>query len=166
MDRRSIAIIIASLCSLASCTPDAAPHASVQVGDRLPMEWRSGSNAGSAAPVLVWVFRTDDCLTCQQLDYEVRRAQRRYGERLSVTAVHVGSERARKIPEAFLAERRVRASLITISPARSRVIVSDSMLPAVYLADRDVVLWSRSLRTGWKTLEAELDSALASAFGA
>lgn len=157
MGARQPALIAAAVLAAACAAPEAAP---LHPGSTVPAAWRT-SAAAADEPTLFWVFRTADCLTCQNLDFEVRRVQRRLGERVRVVVVHVGAERDEAIPRAYLRERRVRAELRTVPAALHRRILPDTAIPAVYLADHGVIRWHTRLSDNPDQVSTRLDRALA-----
>ncbi|HEX8391924.1 MAG TPA: hypothetical protein VF665_06130 [Longimicrobium sp.] len=158
MGTRPIALIGGLVLSIAACagTPEAAL---LKPGSTIPAVWRDSTSAGGG-PTLFWVFRTNDCLTCQNLDYQVRRVQRRFGGRLHFVAVHVGSPRDESIPRAYLRERRVRAELRTVSSAEMRRVLPDGAIPAIYLADGALIRWHTRLADDPEKVALRLDHAL------
>jgi hypothetical protein len=115
-------------------------HASLARGAELPAEWLPGS--ASDGPGIVWIFRTDDCLTCESLDYSLRRLQRSHPE-IPLSTVHVGRADDAGIPRAYLADRRVTvAAVINIPPKVFRRAYGEVTLPALVIRKGDEITWS------------------------
>lgn len=68
------------------------------------------------APQAVWVFRSQDCLSCQSTDFILRKAQRVTAGRLSITAIHVGWEGDSLVARSFLEKARLVANVVHLSP--------------------------------------------------
>lgn len=133
----------------------------LQTGMPVPAEWRSpGSPQAQSGTTVYWVFRTADCLTCQNLDQEIRALHRRHGTELGTIAIHVGEPDRESIPRAYLRTRRVPASVVTIRPRPDAALPPDSLLPGVYVARGGIVTWSAPLRREPRTLSTRLDSAV------
>lgn len=160
MERRARAAVLMLLAAIA-CS---APVDALTPGESLPAEWRP---AGSGANLsVVWIFRTDDCLSCQAMDYSLRRLQGAYGRRVALVAVHVGREADAGIPAAFFASRRLQtAAAVDVSPRTLRRVYGDVSLPVLLLVRGDTIAWS-SVTPGEPRLTPErIDSVFAAALG-
>jgi len=139
MERRQAALVGLILALAAAC--GGPPSASLATGQPVPPEWRPQHSAGRTA--VIWVFRTEDCLTCQAFDYSLRRLQRAHAGEVALVAVHVGHRRDAEIPRAFFASRRLElAATAEIPPRRFRRRYGDAPLPALLLARGDTIVWS------------------------
>lgn len=114
-------------------------------------------------PAVVWVFRTEDCLSCQALDYSLRRLQRTRGADVSLVAVHVGRASDGGIPAAFFASRRLDLAARTdVSPRRFRRAYGDVTLPVLLLVRGDTIAWSSAAPGEPRLTPARIDSLFAS----
>lgn len=162
MDARTPAVAL--LAVVLGCGAEQEPPASISrlaPETVIPARWHP-SPAASRSPVFIlWVFRTEDCLSCQALDYEFRRVQRTYGRSIPVVAVHVGRVEDERVAETFLSTRRVRAELVTVAPSRYRRMFGD-LLPSVHVVRGGRIAWSALIFNDSTLLAPRLDSALAS----
>lgn len=148
---------------VAACTPTGA---ALSRGDAVPESWLGNEAAAADSQViLVWLFRTADCLTCQSLDYAVRRIQAR-AEAPPFVAVHVGRHDQEEVPRHFFRSRRIRvASLVTVSPREFRAAAGETPLPALLVTSGRRVAWTSALPQGVATAE-QLDSLVRDVHGA
>jgi hypothetical protein len=103
----------------------------------------------------VWVFRTDDCLSCQAVDYPVRRVQSKFGAGVPFVAVHVGQTSEREIPRAFFSARRIRVDrLVEISPDQWAAEFPGTVLPSLFVIKNADIYWSSTFfgRAGAKKI--------------
>ena len=133
----------------------------LRAGGTVPAEWLTAGGA-PAMPArqttLVWVFRTDDCLSCQSFDYAVRRLQATYGDSVPFVAVHVGDAAREQVPRSFFRARRIQvARSVTLSPRRFSRSYRETGLPALLVVRGSTVAWSSSLPSGVASA-AQLDS--------
>lgn len=120
---------------------------SLQTGAAAPAEWQIAPPLRPRTH-LVWLVRTADCLTCQDVDYAFRRVHARWGRDVPLMVVHVGSRRSESVPRAFLESRRVAASFQTVSPRAFARRFGDAVIPAIYLINDGLIAWTSSdLRT-------------------
>jgi hypothetical protein len=139
MERRKRAAIV-GLLALAAGACGGEP-ARLDAGQPVPAEWRAGPADGR--PSVIWIFRTEDCLTCQALDYSLRRLQRAHAGEVSLVAVHVGRHKDAGIPQAFFTSRRLKLSTMAeVSPRAFRRRYGDAVLPVLLLAREDSIVWS------------------------
>jgi hypothetical protein len=151
MERRTRAALVGLLALATAC--GGGDPARLHTGAAVPAEWRAGARDGR--PSVIWVFRTEDCLTCQALDYSLRRLQRSHAVDVSLVAVHVGRREHAGIPRAFFASRRlVPAAAVDVSPRAFRRRYGDATLPVLLLARGDSILWS-SANPGQRRLSLE-----------
>lgn len=137
MERRPLAAVLTLLVA-AACSGE---PARLLPGEPLPSDWSADRTSGRAA--VVWVFRTKDCLSCQALDYSLRRLQRTYNDRVALVAVHVGRDADAGVPAAFFASRRLHTAVaVDVSPRRFRRRYGDVTLPVLLLARGDTIAWS------------------------
>jgi hypothetical protein len=106
MDRRRARARAALILALAAAGCAGEPPVPLTAGAAVPAEWRARDAADR--PSVIWIFRTEDCLTCQALDYSLRRLQRAHAGEVALVAVHVGHAEHAEIPRAFFANRRLR----------------------------------------------------------
>ncbi|HEX2209767.1 MAG TPA: hypothetical protein VHG93_18950 [Longimicrobium sp.] len=149
--------------ALGGCTPPGPP---LSRGDAVPESWLTGAPAtADSQVVLVWLFRTADCLTCQSLDYAIRRIQAG-GDAPPFAAVHVGRTDGESVPRHFFRGRRIRvASLVTVSPGEFRGAAGSTPLPALLVTRGRRVAWTSALPRGVTTAE-QLDSLIQDVRGA
>jgi hypothetical protein len=130
-------------------------------GMALPAEWLSAGN-DARVPVagagVVWVFRTADCLSCQSIDYVVRRLTAAHGDSLRVLAIHIGDEAGRSVVDRFITSRRVALdALTTVSPREFSRHFRSTALPALLVVQGDRVEWSSAIPQGVAEL-TQIDS--------
>ena len=107
---------------------------------------------------MVWVFRTADCLSCQSIDYVVRRLNAAHGDSLRVLAIHIGDQAGRSVVDRFVTTRRVALDgLVTISPREFSRHFRSTALPALLVVGGDRVEWSSAIPRGVAGL-AQIDS--------
>ena len=141
MGRSSTAALIAAVCMAAACA-DAEAARKLGPGDPVPAGWLPASSAQSG-PALVWLFRTEDGLACESLDFSLRRLQRAYGGTIVLGVVHVGHEEHASIPRAFLRSRRISpAAEMRIEPGEFRRAYGDVLLPALIAVRDGRITWS------------------------
>ena len=107
-------------------------------GRRFPLA--EGDAVPSAAvgngPVLVWTFRSADCLTCKLANpaWVVRRLQTRSGDGLETVVVAVGktTEDERALVEGFLASERISARIALRTPRGYGREFGPAPMPALY----------------------------------
>lgn len=118
----------------------------------------SGPRAGDTTAVL-WAFRTEDCLSCMGVDYDVRRVQARFGRSVPVIAIHVGSEEQSAIPRAYFRARRLRVDrTVTVAPGEFGERYPGTSLPALYLLQGRRIVWSTSSSGSTRATPVRLDS--------
>jgi hypothetical protein len=93
------------------------------------------------SPVVAWVFRGEDCLSCLTPAYDLRRLQAEYGHRLTLWAVAV--EDPRNLAGPFLRKERIEAVRRSLDMDSYRHALGRTELPALYLSFRDTIrgLW-------------------------
>lgn len=107
-------------------------------GDPAPATWRG---ADLSAPVVAWVVRGQDCLSCYTPAYELRRMRAEHGDRLTLWVV------ATKDPEnfagQFLRHERIDAVHVSLSDAAYREAFGRTRLPVLLVSLRDTIrgLW-------------------------
>ena len=148
MVARTTALTVLALAAAAACARGEAAVSTLDVGQAVPREWTEAAPRDQGLS-LVWVFRTDDCLTCQAADYPLRQVQARFGDQVPLVAVHVGAEADSTIPNAFMRTRRLRtAERFTVSPRAFRRAHGDAALPTVVLVKGDTIVWTSTIRAG------------------
>ncbi len=60
-----------ALMILAGCSDAPPRHISLAEGAMVPAGWLP--TAATDGPGVIWIFRTDDCLSCHSFDYSLRR---------------------------------------------------------------------------------------------
>lgn len=154
MDRRAIAAV--ALLALAGCSGGSREHVSLANGATVPSEWLPPS--AQDGPGVVWVFRTNDCLTCQSLDYSIRRMQRVHRE-VPLTTVHVGKVADAEIPRAFFRNRRLAAaSAVDVPPGEFRRTYGDVTFPVLLIRRGDRITWSSAGGSQPRLTEQTIDS--------
>lgn len=155
MERRTPALVALALLAAAACGGD---PARLEPGEPVPAAWGTDGR-----PAIVWVFRTEDCLSCQALDYSLRRLQRTRGADVSLVAVHVGRESDSGIAAAFFASRRLALAARTdVSPRRFRRAYGEVTMPVLLLVRGDTIAWSSAAPGEPRLTPARIDSLLAS----
>lgn len=131
---------LALLAFCTGCSDGPGEHQSLARGATVPAEWLPPSRV--EGPGIIWVFRTGDCLTCQSLDYSLRRLQRTYQD-VPLSTIHVGRTADAEIPRAFFVDRRVSVeSAIDLSPKQFRRMYGDVTLPVLLIREGDQITWS------------------------
>lgn len=128
---------------MAACEERSSMASQLSRGSMVPAQWMApgADTAGNAS--ILWVFRTEDCLTCQNMDYPVRKVQSSFGPSVPLFAVHVGSEEQAAIPQSFFRTRRLRVEQSVNVPLRDfRNEFGDVALPALYVVKGRRILWS------------------------
>lgn len=148
-----IAVLVSAACS------ETRPE--LVTGAALPAEWLPSPDKvdrSSHRPAIVWVFRTSDCLSCQSIDYIVRRLYAAHGDSLPIMAVHVGDEAGRVLVDRFLTSRRVALdAVVTVPPREFAARFAATALPVLLVVDDGVVRWSSAVPQGVSQL-AQIDS--------
>src|ERR1044071_7202310 len=109
MDSRFLAAVtVAALLTLAGCSGGSGRDRELGVGDRVPPGWDPAEYDSAAGIEMVWLFRPEDCLNCQNIDYSVRRVQQVFGSNVPLVTVHVGHPEDSRIVAGFFRRRRVR----------------------------------------------------------
>lgn len=141
MERRKARVLVGAFLAFACGCGRSDPPARLTAGAPVPAEWRVG---GAGAGAVVWVFRTEDCLSCIALDYPLRRLGRSRTD-VALVTVHVGRPEDAEIPRAYLASRRLEpAATVELTPRQFRRRFGDANLPMLLLAHRDTILWSNA----------------------
>lgn len=161
MDARALAaVVILAGSATVACEPtDPAPRASLVQGDSVPSAWQP-LPGGRGGPYVLWLFRTEDCLSCQALDYEFRRVQRRYGAGVPLVAIHVGRDGDAGVARTFLRTRRVNARVVTVAPFEYERSPAPSRLPSVHVVNGRRIVWSAEIFNDSLRLAPRLDSVL------
>lgn len=157
----AVASLLIALLVSASCSDD---RPELVAGAALPDEWLS-SPGRAVHPIdgaaVVWVFRTSDCLSCQSIDYIVRRLYAAHGDSLPISAVHVGDPAGRALVDRFLTSRRVALNaVVTVPPREFAARFTPTALPVLLVVDDGVVGWSSAVPQGVAQL-AQIDSVVA-----
>lgn len=103
-------------------------------GDPTPATWRGQDRM---SPVLAWVFRGEDCLSCFTPAYDLRRSQAEHGDRLTLWAVAV--EDPTDLAGPFLRRERLEAVRRSLDMDSYRRAFGRAELPALYLSLRDTI---------------------------
>jgi len=136
--RAFAALVLLTFCT--GCSDGPAEQQSLAQGATVPAEWLPPTRV--EGPGIIWIFRTDDCLTCQSIDYSLRRLQRTYRD-VSLSTVHVGRREDAGIPKAFFANRRISVnSGVDLSPRQFRKQYGDVTLPVLLIRDGVKITWS------------------------
>ena len=161
MVRRTLAAVL--LLTAAGCAPD--DVVPLRVGTEVPATWRP---EGGARPevYLVWIARTRDCLSCQEIDFDLRRVQARFHGTVPLVALHVGAAEDEGVPRAFLRTRRVEAQVRTVSPRAFRRLHGDAVVPSLHLVRDGRIAWTSALRPRPGDGPVRLDTLVARARGA
>jgi hypothetical protein len=141
MGRLTSSLITGAL--LVAIGPGCSPvQPELTVGTTLSAEWFSTySEQTVAGDGILWLFRTADCLSCEELDFAVRRVNAAMPQ-MPVLALHVGTQKERRLVERFLVERRVLVeSLVTLSPREFQRTYGSPVLPALLIHEGGKVVW-------------------------
>lgn len=152
---------LTALLLLAACGGAAPARAVLATGAPAPSEWAVPAWSPAPRTYVVWVVRTEDCLTCQEVDYALRRVQARFGGDVPLLVVHVGRARSETIPREFLRSRRVDAAFLTLSPGAFARRFGDPVVPALHVVDGGVIAWSSADLRSRGALRVPLDSLVA-----
>jgi hypothetical protein len=159
MGRRALPAV-AGLVLLASLLPACSrPQPEIATGTMLPEAWFPPSGPGEqiGTPGVMWVFRTADCLSCEELDFALRRLKATLPD-VEIRALHVGTSQERRLVERFLTGRRVGVqSTVTVSPREFQRAYGATALPAILIHSGGEVVWV-STRAGVPMQPATLDS--------
>lgn len=124
---RLISMALVTSCSTSGRVPE--------VGDRVPARW---TDDGSGRPVVIWVMKGEDYLGCATAAGDLRRLQRRYGDRIRMSLLYVGDNPDRVA--GFIRRERIDAEIGTFSPREFRRAFGRTRLPAFFVADHSRVL--------------------------
>lgn len=131
---RRIQVGSLSLLGLLSSLSCAAPKEVGDWMDELP---------DANAPQAVWVFRSQDCLSCQSTDFFLRKAQRITAGRLSITAIHVGWDDDSLVARSFLEKARLVANVVHLSPTTYASYWPGKTPPHLLLLKDRRVVWDQ-----------------------
>lgn len=155
MDRSATAVVAAALLAAAGCGDGAARPAPPPLTS-VPAAWTFAGPAAGDTTAILWAFRTEDCLSCMGVDYDVRRVQARFGPAVPLIALHVGSEGESAIPRAYFRTRRLRVDhTVTLAPGGFRELYPGVALPALFLLQGRRVAWSTA---GTRSTRIQLDT--------
>lgn len=144
--------------TLAACGGTAVPRGEARLAT-VPAAWTAAGPAPGDSTAVLWAFRTEDCLSCMGVDYDVRRVQARFGAAVPLVALHVGHAEQAAIPRAYFRARRLRVDrTVTLPPGDFRARYGDAVLPALYLLQGRRVVWSTSPRPGQRVAGVQLDT--------
>lgn len=104
------------------------------VGDRTPATWRG---ADRTSPVVAWVFRGKDCLSCFTPAYDLRRLRGTYGDRLGLWTVAVQDPDS--LARQFLRRERIGTVHRSLDTDEFRETFGRTALPALFLSHRDTI---------------------------
>jgi hypothetical protein len=115
-------------------------------GDPTPGTWRG---ADRTAPVVAWVFRGEDCLSCFTPAYDLRRLQAEHGDRLRLWTVAV--QDPGDLARPFLKRERIETVHRSLDMDAYRKAFGRTELPALYLSLRDTIrgLWRPGRGAAW-----------------
>jgi len=158
----AVAISLLSLSLLlGGCSSPAERSYTLSSGDSIPENWIPGTTREVPGTFFVWLFRTEDCLTCQVMDYQMRRVQAQFGEAIPLVAVHVGVEADSTVPQAFFARTRLRVSRqVMITPREYERNFTKAEVPSIYLVHNGRIAWSSSDRSNAQKGTVRLDTLL------
>lgn len=106
----------------------------------------------------VWLFETEDCLSCQAINVPVRRAEIRLERDIPIFAFHVGHPADSAYIKGFLRKNRLQAVVTHVVPNDANVLgIGDT--PRLLMISRGAVVWADSLASGAVRL-ADFDSSL------
>lgn len=112
---------------------------------------------------MLWLFKTENCLSCQMMDYHVRRVQVKFGADVPLVAVHVGADADSLIPRSFFFQKRLDVSrTITVAPREFGARFSQTDLPAVLVVSNGRIAWSSVSVGGPAGASIRLDSVVGS----
>lgn len=105
---------------------------------------KAGADVNESNPeiVIAWVFRTEDCLSCQGWSWAFRRIQQKYAEQVKLYALHVGDDVS--AVDEFFRRERLAGSLVHLRPREYRRVFGSTALPALYLLKGETVVAVRS----------------------
>lgn len=135
MDSRHIALVALWLPYLfvAGCSPTDSGATETSQLVRV-LSGVSEEEVFSSKPVIVtWVFRTEDCLTCQAFPAEIRRALKEHGESIRFAAIQVGAPGDTTVAKAFFERERLNPRYVQVRSNDYRATFGDLPLPAIYV---------------------------------
>lgn len=125
--RRAVPLaIMGLLAAAAACSPRAD---GLRVGDAPPREW---SDDGTGRPVVAWVMKGDDYLGCATAAGDLRKLQRRYGDRVRVALLYVGDDPG--LVAGVMRRERLSAELHALSASEFRKTYGEVKIPAFFVA--------------------------------
>jgi hypothetical protein len=80
-----------------------------------------------------WVFRAEDCLTCQNFQGELRHILGVHGSQVNFVAVHVGEKADTLLATAFFHRERLDPVLVNLAANEYRKLFGAMPLPALYV---------------------------------
>ena len=135
------AVISAPMVVLALLSVSCRQNPGLGIGDAAPDILLAHSHVTESPLTVAWVIRTEDCLKCQDVDFILRRVQARFPEELQLVIVHVGMSKDTTTVRSFLSDRRVDATLTTVSGREYKRLFGGSSLPGLYLVQERRILW-------------------------
>lgn len=142
----------------AGCSAGAASRPAADLSS-VPVAWTAAGPHAEDSTAVLWVFRTEDCLSCVGVDYDIRRVQARFGRAVPLIAVHVGSDADSVISRACLRTRRVNVDhAVRVSPRAFLEMYPGAALPGLYLLRGRKVAWSAASATGVTPERVQLDT--------
>lgn len=133
------------------------------IGSPVPADWVPPEAGVAPSTFVVWVFRTADCLTCQTMDYSVRRVQASFGSAVPLVAVHIGAAADSLLPRSFFLQKRLTVSrTVTMSSRDFARKYSETDLPVIYVVKDGGIAWSSTSRGRPAGARIPLDSLVGS----
>lgn len=119
----------------------------IRIGTAVPGGWDSlaASLDWRSDVYVVWLFRTEDCLGCQTVDYPLRRLNAELGGSVPILAVQVGSAEDSVLANGFFHEHRVPVNTLLSVDPRSRAgskISHGWLIPALYVVEQGRLAWA------------------------
>jgi hypothetical protein len=142
----------------ANCSEEKREGYALLPGNPVPASWFPPASDTTPSTFVVWLFRTEDCLSCQSMDYPLRRVQANFGAAVPLVAVHIGSPADSTIPRALFLDKRLRAHHLTITPQEYERNFLDPVAPSVYVVRDGRIVWSSSAQSSTGIRPVQLDS--------
>lgn len=132
MATRGVAVTLLVIAAVTACVRD--QPVGVNEGDRFTY--------AQGGLEFVWLFRTDDCLTCQRFDLTVRRANEALGADIPFVGIHLGDEKDERIARQFFISRRIHADVRTMPLSMFSGTQHMDSLPIFLIVKDSIVKWS------------------------
>lgn len=83
--------------------------------------------------IITWVFRAEDCLTCQAFPIEIRKILDKHGAAVRFAAIQVGEAADTAIASAFFRRERLSPHYRQMERSGYRALFGDLPVPAIFV---------------------------------